>query len=187
MPLTHHPARKDVPGLTFIFSLPEPASSMADFKDSAPCSLWKPGQEAIRNQAGQPIRFADGTIAGRIVYEQGALVLPFGELKNECLLHANGVLRFGTVFEIRLALPMGLDDPQATFDHDLWRIGWVSHPAMEKTKEARGLRERFGYYLLAKRVAKTPLVLDKPEKAGESEQFIGAERGKWADRFKKYA
>lgn len=179
-------SRKEIPGLTFIFSLPEPATSMKDFRDEAPCSLWKPKKEAILNQAGQPILLSDGMIAGRIVYEQGPLVITFGELKRACMINADTTLKFGIPYEVRLALPMGLDDPDSVAEKDLWRVGWMTYPDMSKRKEPKGLRSKYGYYLLAKRVAQTPLILETKEKAGQHE-FVGAERVKWSDRFRKFA
>lgn len=184
MQLTKAVSRKEVPGLTFIFSLPSPASSMADFVDTAPCRLWKPIESLIRAQNGLPLISANGLPMKELNYQKGELEIPFGELKKTCLTQAHLALPEGTPFEIRLGLPMGLDNPSQTFDFDLWRIGFVSHPGMEATKEPQGLRERFGYYLLAKEIAGTKTVLDIPAQSGQDQMFIGAERPRWADRFK---
>lgn len=179
-------SRKEIPGLTFIFSLPEPAKSMKDFVDNAPCTLWKPTQVFMSYDGINPIVSASGSPVKELTYDKGEIIVPFGELKSALVAHANQHLKFGMIFEVRLALPMGLDDPSKTFEEDLWRIGYVHVPVMQRTKEKRGLRDSYGYYLLEKHVAGTPLRLDIEESTGEQAQFIGDERARWSSRFKRW-
>lgn len=178
-------SRKELPGLTFIFSLPEPATGMGDFRNESPCTLWKPKQSYIAGQSGGILFGPNGQPITALTYQKSELQVPFGELKNACRENARQVLGWGKPFELRLALPMGLDDPLQTFAEDIWRVGWVHIPTMTKAKEKRGLKARYGYYLLEKWVAGTPLRLDTKPKQSEASGFIGAERKFWRDRFKK--
>lgn len=160
---------------------------MADFADGAPCALWRPTQCFLSDKEGRPIVSGQGSPIPVLTYHKGPMTTTFGELKKACLEHADKTLPWGTPFELRLALPMGLDTPGETFAEDLWRIGWVNHPDMTKKRTPRGIKPRFAYYLLGKRVAGTPIVLDTPEPSGEKDSFLGADRPMWRDRFKRWA
>lgn len=177
-------SRKEAPGLTFVFSLPDPARSPSDFSDLAPCRLWKPSMELIQSKDGLSLFSATGQELKRLTYKEGPLVVPFKDLKNACINHGNAYLPGGTIFEVRLALPMGLDDRELTINADLWRIGYVHLPEMTAHKERQGIREKFGYYLLAKRIAGGETALELPASIHDSNQFLGAERLRWSDRFR---
>ena len=178
-------SRKEAPGLTFVFNLPSKATGPGDFRDTSPCTLWMPKEEVATLPNGQPLWLPNGHMAKRIVYENTGVEHPLKELLAYCRDHANKALPWGTVYELRLALPMGLDDPKAVFDRDIWRVGYVALPTFDRVKARRGMRKAFGYYLLEKRVAGTPLDLTLPETTAEKQKFLGADRDLWVDRFKR--